>query len=136
MLNVKLFNMKSFLPEAYEDALAPQLMQAHEKLQNATGAGSDFTGWVHLPRKYDRIEFDRIKKAAARIQAIMSARTGRRRAVSSVRSNVTSISIVRCFFFIDLPRANLRLQTREQSRLPPLCIQLKRSCASQPPGAS
>ena len=69
MLNVKLFNMKSFLPEAYEDALAPQLMQAHEKLQNATGAGSDFTGWVHLPRDYDKEEFARIKAAAAKIQS-------------------------------------------------------------------
>ena len=69
MLNVKLFNMKSFLPMPYEEALAPRLMQAHDKLQNATGAGSDFTGWVHLPRDYDKEEFARIKAAAAKIQS-------------------------------------------------------------------
>ena len=69
MLNVKLFNMKSFLPLPYEEALAPRLMQGLEKLQNATGAGSDFTGWVHLPRDYDKEEFARIKAAAAKIQS-------------------------------------------------------------------
>ena len=31
--------------------------------------GGEFTGWVHLPRDYDRAEFDRIKAAAAKIQS-------------------------------------------------------------------
>ena len=54
MLDVKLFQMKSFLPMPYEDALSPRLKRAHEKLQNASGVGGEFTGWVHLPRDYDR----------------------------------------------------------------------------------
>ena len=54
MLDVKLFHMKSFLPMPYEEALAPRLKHAHEKLQNASGAGGEFTGWFHLPRSYDR----------------------------------------------------------------------------------
>ena len=33
MLDVKLFEMKSFLPMPYEDALAPRLKLAHDKLQ-------------------------------------------------------------------------------------------------------
>ncbi len=69
MLDVKLFEMKSFLPMPYEDALAPRLKLAHDKLQNATGAGAEFTGWVHLPESYDREEFARILAAAKRIQS-------------------------------------------------------------------
>ncbi len=41
---------------------------AIDTLVNGTGAGSDFTGWVNLPVNYDRDEFARIRKAAARIQ--------------------------------------------------------------------
>ena len=68
MVNVKLFHMKKFIPMPYEEALVPRLQIAQEKLQNATGAGSDFVGWVHLPRAFDRAEFARIKQAAAKIQ--------------------------------------------------------------------
>lgn len=68
MLDVRLFQMQTFLPMPYEDALAPRLKLAHEKLQNGSGIGGDFTGWVHLPRDYDKEEFARIKAAAARIQ--------------------------------------------------------------------
>ena len=68
MLDVKLFHMKSFLPMPYEEALAPRLKRAHEKLQSGSGVGGEFTGWVHLPRDFDRGEFARIRAAAARIQ--------------------------------------------------------------------
>jgi glucose-6-phosphate isomerase len=73
MLDVKLFHMKTFLPLPYEEALAPRLKRAHEKLQNASGAGGEFTGWVHLPRDYDRAEFSRIQDAAAKIQRTSKA---------------------------------------------------------------
>ena len=68
MLDVKLFEMRSFLPLPYEEALAPRLKIAQEKLQNGTGKGGDFTGWVKLPENYDREEFARIKAAAKKIQ--------------------------------------------------------------------
>ncbi|WP_295745058.1 glucose-6-phosphate isomerase [uncultured Oscillibacter sp.] len=68
MLDVKLFQMETFLSEPYEDTLAPQLKSAHERLQDGSGLGGDFTGWVHLPRDYDKAEFARIKAAAAKIQ--------------------------------------------------------------------
>ncbi len=32
-------------------------------------AGNDFLGWIDLPVDYDKEEFDRIKKAAAKIQS-------------------------------------------------------------------
>ena len=69
MLDVRLFQMQTFLPMPYEDALAPRLKLAHEKLQNGSGLGGEFTGWVHLPRAYDRAEFARIQAAARKIQS-------------------------------------------------------------------
>lgn len=69
MLDVKLFHMRSFLPMPYEEALAPRLKRAHEKLQMGSGAGGEFTGWVHLPRSFDRGELARIKRSAAKIQS-------------------------------------------------------------------
>ena len=49
MLDVKSFQLQSFLPLPYEEVLAPRLKRAHEKLQSGSGAGGEFTGWVHLP---------------------------------------------------------------------------------------
>ncbi|HIU88044.1 MAG TPA: glucose-6-phosphate isomerase [Candidatus Avilachnospira avistercoris] len=42
---------------------------AREELVKGTGAGNDFLGWVDLPINYDKEEFDRIKKAAEKIQS-------------------------------------------------------------------
>ena len=69
MVNVKLFHIRKFIPMPYEEALEPRLRIAQEKLQNATGTGSDFVGWVHLPQAFDRAEFARIKQAASAIQS-------------------------------------------------------------------
>ena len=46
-----------------------QVMDARELLVSKTGAGNDFLGWIDLPVDYDKEEFDRIKKAAAKIQS-------------------------------------------------------------------
>ena len=67
MLDVQLFDLQSFLPLPYKEALLPRLKKAHEKLQAGTGLGGEFTGWVHLPRDYDRGEFARIQAAAERM---------------------------------------------------------------------
>ena len=69
MLDVRSFQLQSFLPLPYEEVLSPRLKRAQEKLQTGTGAGGEFTGWVHLPRDYDKEEFARIQAAAARIQS-------------------------------------------------------------------
>ena len=42
---------------------------ARMELVKGTGAGNDFLGWVDLPVNYDKEEFDRIKKAAKKIQS-------------------------------------------------------------------
>ncbi len=69
MFCVDLSNMWQFIPLPYEAALTPRLRLAHEKLLCGTGAGGDFTGWVHLPEQYDREEFRRIQSAAKKIQS-------------------------------------------------------------------
>ena len=45
------------------------VMEAKKQLVEKTGAGNDFLGWVDLPVDYDKEEFARIKKAAAKIQS-------------------------------------------------------------------
>jgi len=44
------------------------VMNAKDTLTGKTGAGNDFLGWIDLPVNYDKEEFERIKKAAAKIQ--------------------------------------------------------------------
>ncbi len=48
---------------------AQGLAQANTWLQEATGKGNDFVGWVNLPRDYDKEEYARIKAAAKKIQS-------------------------------------------------------------------
>ncbi len=45
-----------------------QLAKANQELMNKTGIGNDFLGWVDYPVKYDKEEFEQIKKAAQKIQ--------------------------------------------------------------------
>ncbi len=59
--------LTSIQPKELEK-IAEQVKVAHETLSNKTGAGSDFLGWVNLPKTYDREEFARIKVAAEKIR--------------------------------------------------------------------
>ncbi|SET67551.1 glucose-6-phosphate isomerase [Natronincola peptidivorans] len=49
-------------------ALEPMIHVAHKMLHEKTGAGKDFLGWLDLPENYDKKEFQRIQKAAKKIQ--------------------------------------------------------------------
>lgn len=49
--------------------IADEIKHADSLLINRNGEGSDYLGWVDLPVDYDKEEFDRIKKAAAKINA-------------------------------------------------------------------
>ncbi|MCI9121230.1 MAG: glucose-6-phosphate isomerase [Oscillibacter sp.] len=69
MLNVKAFQMESFIPADYQTTAAPRLAEAQEKLQKGTGLGHEFTDWVRLPVDYDKEEFSRIQAAAKKIQS-------------------------------------------------------------------
>ena len=57
-----------FLRENDIKGLVSQVSAAHTALTDKTGLGNDFLGWVDLPENYDKEEFDRIKKAANKIQ--------------------------------------------------------------------
>ncbi|WP_122646677.1 glucose-6-phosphate isomerase [Enterococcus mediterraneensis] len=51
------------------DYMQTQVTAADKALREGTGPGNDFTGWIDLPKDYDKEEFARIKKAAEKIQS-------------------------------------------------------------------
>ena len=68
MLKLDLSKLDQFLPQDYVTARQDDLAQAADMLAHHNGPGGDFTGWVNLPRDYDKEEFARIKAAAKKIQ--------------------------------------------------------------------
>lgn len=60
--------LKDFISQDEYAAIAPQVKAAHELLTSGKGPGSDFLGWVTLPRDYDKEEFSRIQAAAERVK--------------------------------------------------------------------
>ncbi|MBE5879995.1 MAG: glucose-6-phosphate isomerase [Lachnospiraceae bacterium] len=58
-----------FISENEVELMKKLAEDAKEVLVSKTGAGNDFLGWIDLPVDYDKEEFDRIKKAAAKIQS-------------------------------------------------------------------
>ena len=60
-------HLAPFISEDEYKALFPQVKLAHELLHSGQGQGNDFLGWLDLPVNYDKEEFARIKKAAAKI---------------------------------------------------------------------
>lgn len=58
----------SFVRAEELENMKSAVMCAKDVLVNRTGAGNDFLGWIDLPVDYDKEEFERIKKAAEKIQ--------------------------------------------------------------------
>ena len=65
-LNTK--HLSGFISEEEYAAIYPQVEAAHKQLEAKNGPGSDFLGWMYLPRDYDKEEFARIKAAAKKIR--------------------------------------------------------------------
>lgn len=61
--------VKNFIDDNDLKAISAEVEAAHRKINERNGEGADFLGWVDLPVNYDREEFERIKKAAAKIKA-------------------------------------------------------------------
>ena len=61
-------NAEQFMSEEEVTSLGGMVRVAHQMLEEKTGLGNDFLGWVALPENYDKEEFLRIKKAAKKIQ--------------------------------------------------------------------
>ena len=59
----------SFIGDNEVESMKKLALDAKELLVGRTGAGNDFLGWIDLPVNYDKEEFARIKKAAAKIQS-------------------------------------------------------------------
>ena len=59
---------KQFIRENDIKGLETQVSAAHGLVNDKTGLGNDFLGWVDLPVNYDKEEFARIKAAAAKIR--------------------------------------------------------------------
>ena len=65
------FDSSKLTPFVHENELGEMqamVNAADKELRDGTGAGNDFRGWIDLPVDYDKDEFDRIKKAAKKIQ--------------------------------------------------------------------
>ena len=59
---------KDFISQEEIDNVSAQVSAAHKTINEKNGPGSDFLGWVDLPVDYDKEEFERIEKAAAKIR--------------------------------------------------------------------
>ena len=68
MLKLDLTKLEGFIPQDYLSQRMEGLEKAASMLANHNGPGGDFTGWVYLPRDYDKEEFARIQAAAKKIQ--------------------------------------------------------------------
>lgn len=93
-------------------ALEPELKKAHALLNEnrARAEGNDFHGWIELPLNYDKEEFARIKKSAAKIISdsdvlvvigIGGSYLGARAAIEFVKSknyNITAKETPKIFF--------------------------------------
>lgn len=59
----------SFLTSNELEGMKSCVSTIHNMIHNKTGLGNNFLGWVDLPKNYDKDEFERIKKAAKKIQS-------------------------------------------------------------------
>ena len=65
------FDFENALTKSHEyEYLKPMIQTAHQTLHAGNGAGNDYIGWLDYPTSYDKTEFERIKDAAQRINAM------------------------------------------------------------------
>lgn len=57
-----------FIGENELCGIKSQVLAAHKMVEEKSGLGNDFLGWVDLPKNYDKQEFARIKAAAEKIR--------------------------------------------------------------------
>ena len=58
-----------FISENELVGIKSQVLAAHKMVNDKSGLGNDFLGWVDLPKNYDKQEFARIKAAANKIRS-------------------------------------------------------------------
>ena len=67
-ISLDLTHTQTFIQPAEFEAIEPQVQAATAVLENRTGPGNEFLGWLDLPVDYDQAEFARIQQAAERIR--------------------------------------------------------------------
>ena len=60
---------EKFIDKDMFASMAEASKAAMTAIENKSGKGNDFLGWVDLPVNYDKAEFEQVKKAAAKIKA-------------------------------------------------------------------
>ncbi len=65
---IKLDYSKSMINENEFNALCESVYASHDMLHNKSGPGSDFLGWLSLPKEIDESEISRLKLSAKKIQ--------------------------------------------------------------------
>ena len=68
-IKLKLSGIENFIRNEEYAKIQPAVKMASDLLYSGKGAGNDYIGWVDLPNNYDKDEFERIKKAAKKIQS-------------------------------------------------------------------
>jgi glucose-6-phosphate isomerase len=71
MTNIKILDdsrIENFVKEEELLSWIGKVKEVHKKIQEKTGEGSDFLGWLDLPVNYSKEEFERIKMAAEKIR--------------------------------------------------------------------
>ena len=64
MLEFDVRYARPFLPANWLSSRLDGLTEARQLLENGEGLGGEFTGWVDLPRSYDREEVHRVLQTA------------------------------------------------------------------------
>ncbi|WMJ79593.1 glucose-6-phosphate isomerase [Clostridium sp. MB40-C1] len=68
-ITLDLSKTQPYLSEHEVYQLQAMVNAAHDTLHKKSGAGNEFLGWMDLPVNYDKEEFERIKKAADKINS-------------------------------------------------------------------
>ena len=67
-VSVNLDGLSKFVSNEEIEIIKDKVYEAHDMLENKTGAGSNMLGWLKLPENRNDEEIERIKKAADKIQ--------------------------------------------------------------------
>ena len=64
-LTLDVANAVSFLPQNSLAGIEPEVLSARDVLENGSGAGNDFLGWLHLPSSITGQDMEAMEKSAA-----------------------------------------------------------------------
>ena len=68
-INVNFEKSERFINSIDIDKMIPEAVKAHDMINNKTGPGNKFLGWLDLPVSYDRVEIERLKRCAWKIRS-------------------------------------------------------------------